>query len=97
MNIINGGVHASSGLEIQEFMIVPKQSTFKERLRCGSGSIHTLKLLAIMVFLHLLVMKVVLHQIYILIEEALDYVVKAISDSNYVPGKDMYCPRLCSQ
>ena len=43
MNIINGGVHASSGLEIQEFMIVPKQSTFKERLRCGSEVFHTLK------------------------------------------------------
>ena len=28
MNIINGGVHASSGLEIQEFMIMPMASTF---------------------------------------------------------------------
>ena len=36
MNIINGGMHADSGLEIQEFMIVPTQETFKERLRCGS-------------------------------------------------------------
>ena len=43
MNIINGGVHASSGLEIQEFMIVPKQSTIKERIRCGSEVFHNLQ------------------------------------------------------
>lgn len=43
MNIINGGMHASSGLEFQEFMIIPKQETFKERLRCGSEIFHTLK------------------------------------------------------
>lgn len=43
MNIINGGMHADSGLEIQEFMIVPTQETFKERLRCGSEIFHTLK------------------------------------------------------
>ena len=43
MNIVNGGVHASSGLEIQEFMIVPQQDTFKERLRCGAEVFHKLK------------------------------------------------------
>ena len=44
MNIINGGVHADSGLEIQEFMIVPAGlPTFDEALRAGTEIFHTLK------------------------------------------------------
>ncbi|OGY47596.1 MAG: phosphopyruvate hydratase [Candidatus Buchananbacteria bacterium RIFCSPHIGHO2_01_FULL_47_11b] len=36
MNILNGGAHADWALDIQEFMIVPTQSKFSERLRCGA-------------------------------------------------------------
>jgi enolase len=36
MNILNGGAHADWSLDIQEFMIVPQQKSFKERVRCGS-------------------------------------------------------------
>src|ERR1700685_573225 len=37
MNIINGGVHADSGLEIQEFMIVPSGAkTIDEAIRYGA-------------------------------------------------------------
>ncbi|MFO0591678.1 MAG: phosphopyruvate hydratase [Polyangiaceae bacterium] len=44
MNILNGGVHADSGLEIQEFMIVPHGlPTFAEALRAGVEVFHTLK------------------------------------------------------
>jgi enolase len=44
MNILNGGVHADSGLEIQEFMIVPHGfSTFSEALRAGTEVFHALK------------------------------------------------------
>ena len=44
MNIVNGGVHADSGLEIQEFMIVPSGlPTFDEALRAGTEVFHTLK------------------------------------------------------
>ena len=44
LNIINGGVHADSGLNIQEFMVVPtKQKTFKEALQAASEVYHTLK------------------------------------------------------
>lgn len=43
MNIVNGGAHADNSLDIQEFMIVPKQTTFRERLRCGSEVFHNLK------------------------------------------------------
>jgi enolase len=44
MNVINGGVHADSGLEIQEFMIVPHGlPSFDEALRAGAEIFHTLK------------------------------------------------------
>jgi len=44
MNIINGGAHAANGLDIQEFMIIPKVSTlFSENLRAGVEIFHTLK------------------------------------------------------
>lgn len=44
MNIINGGVHANNGLNIQEFMIVPiGAKSFSEALRCGVEIFHTLK------------------------------------------------------
>ena len=44
MNVINGGEHADSGLEIQEFMIMPVGAeTFSEALRMGSEIFHHLK------------------------------------------------------
>lgn len=43
MNILNGGAHADNNLDFQEFMIIPKADTFKERLRIGSEVFHTLK------------------------------------------------------
>ena len=44
MNIINGGMHADSGLEVQEFMVVPMGfDTFAEALRCGTEIFHSLK------------------------------------------------------
>jgi enolase len=44
MNVINGGVHADNGLEMQEFMVVPVGfSSFREALRCGAEVFHALK------------------------------------------------------
>jgi enolase len=44
MNILNGGVHADNGLEIQEFMIVPYGApSFSEALRMGVEVFHALK------------------------------------------------------
>lgn len=44
MNIINGGAHADSGLDFQEFMIMPiSPHSFKEALRMGAEIFHTLK------------------------------------------------------
>jgi enolase len=44
MNVLNGGVHADNGLDIQEFMIVPAGAgSFGEALRVGVEIFHTLK------------------------------------------------------
>ena len=44
LNIINGGKHADSGLDVQEFMIVPaKAKTFSEALQWAAETYHTLK------------------------------------------------------
>lgn len=91
MNIINGGVHASSGLEFQEFMIIPKQETFKERLRCGAEVFHKLKEL----------LKKDGYSTSVgdeggfapnlnTIEEALEYIIKAIKESGYTPGENVF-------
>jgi len=43
MNILNGGMHASNNLDLQEFMIVPKGGeTFKDALRIGAEVFHSL-------------------------------------------------------
>ena len=44
MNIINGGAHADSDVDVQEFMIAPiGASTFGEALRMGAEVYHALK------------------------------------------------------
>ena len=43
INVINGGTHSNNNLDIQEFMIVPKLSTFALSLRAGAEIFHTLK------------------------------------------------------
>ena len=44
MNIINGGAHADTGVDIQEFMIVPLGAeTFSEAIRWGVEVYHALK------------------------------------------------------
>jgi enolase len=91
MNIINGGKHADSGLDIQEFMIVPAVHTFKERLRAGSEIFHTLKGMLTKFKLSTSVgdeggfaPKLKKN------EDAIKLIVEAIKESGYVPGKDVY-------
>ncbi len=44
MNVINGGAHADTGVDIQEFMILPfGAETFAEALRWGTETYHALK------------------------------------------------------
>ena len=44
MNIVNGGAHADSDVDVQEFMIAPiGAATFREALEQGAGVYHALK------------------------------------------------------
>ena len=90
MNIINGGVHASSGLEIQEFMIVPMQSTFKERLRCGSEVFQTLKgILKEEGYSTAVGDEGGFAPNFKSIEDALDHIMKSITKAGYIPKEDV--------
>ncbi len=98
MNIINGGMHADSGLEIQEFMIVPAGlATYEEALRAGTEIFHTLKKL----------LKDKGHTVSVgdeggfapklaSNEEAIQYVVKAIEEAGYKPGQDVFVALDCA-
>ena len=90
MNILNGGVHADNNLDFQEFMIIPNDYTFKERLRIGSEVFHTLKQ----------VLKEKGYNTNVGDEggfapnlksnkEALDIIVEASKRANYTPGVDV--------
>ncbi|MFA5842057.1 MAG: phosphopyruvate hydratase [Candidatus Gracilibacteria bacterium] len=92
MNIMNGGKHADSGLDIQEFMILPVSApTFAEALRMGAETFHSLKKI-----LHDEELGTAVgdeggfapnlpHN-----EAAFDYILKAIEKAGYKPGKDIY-------
>ena len=44
MNVINGGAHADTAVDIQEFMVLPiGASNFREALRMGTETYHALK------------------------------------------------------
>ena len=44
MNVINGGAHADSSVDLQEFMVAPVGAAkFSEALRMGAETFHTLK------------------------------------------------------
>ncbi|HEY2512991.1 MAG TPA: phosphopyruvate hydratase [Polyangiaceae bacterium] len=98
MNILNGGVHADNGLEIQEFMIVPAGlPSFDEALRAGAEVFHTLKKLLKDKGLTVAVgdeggfaPKLGSN------EEALQYVVRAIEEAGYKPGKDVFVALDCA-
>ncbi len=92
MNVINGGKHADSGLDIQEFMIVPKGfDTFKDALRAGSEIFHTLKN----------ILTKAGHRTAVGDEggfapqltstkEALDLLIKAIGEAKYKAGEEIF-------
>jgi enolase 1/2/3 len=87
MNILNGGSHADSNVDIQEFMIAPIGApTFREALRWGAEVYHSLKK--------------VLHERGLATEggfapnlesnrAALDLIVEAIETAGYVAGRDI--------
>ena len=91
MNILNGGAHADSNVDIQEFMIAPIGApTYREALRWGAEVYHTLKK--------------VLHEKGLSTglgdeggfapnlpsnRDALDLILVAIERAGYTPGQDI--------
>ena len=44
MNILNGGAHADTNVDFQEFMVMPLGlPTFAEALRAGTETFHALR------------------------------------------------------
>lgn len=90
MNILNGGAHAANTVDVQEFMIMPVGAlSFREALRWCAEVFHALKALlkenglATSVgdeggFAPNLSGE----------EEAIEYILKAVEDAGYKPGRD---------
>ena len=92
MNVINGGKHADSSVDFQEYMIMPVGAkTFKEALQMGAETFHALK-------------KILKARGDVTAvgdeggfapngmksnEEPLEVLVEAIKAAGYVPGKDI--------
>ncbi len=91
MNIVNGGAHANNSVDMQEFMIIPAGlPSFREALRCGAEVFHTLKKL----------LDKAGHPTTVgdeggfapnfkSNEEALKFIMEAISGAGYTPGADV--------
>ena len=90
MNIINGGKHADSSLNIQEFMIMPVGATsFSEALEHSTTVFHTLKrLLKADGFITSVGDEGGFAPKFSSDTQALDYIVKAIEAAGYRPGED---------
>jgi enolase len=91
MNILNGGAHADSSVDFQEFMVMPVgAASFAEALRTGAEIFHTLRG----------ILKKKGHSTGVGDEggfapslksnrEALDVVMEAVSQAGYKPGGDV--------
>ena len=92
VNILNGGVHADNGLDIQEFMIVPTNAdSFKQAVQISSEIFHNLKKILSDDSLSTnlgdeggYAPQLKNH------DEALDYLMRAIEKSGYKPGNEVY-------
>lgn len=91
MNVINGGAHANNNLDLQEFMIIPVGApTFREALRYGAETFHSLKKIIDRRGMSTAVgdeggfaPKCGSH------EEALDLILEAIEKAGFRPGEDV--------
>jgi enolase len=92
MNILNGGAHADSSVDLQEFMVMPVgASTFAEALRAGAEIFHALRA----------ILKKAGHSTGVGDEggfapnlrsnrEALDVVLEAIAKAGYSSGENIF-------
>ena len=92
MNILNGGQHADSNVDFQEFMVLPVGApTFAEALRWGSEVFHTLKKILKDRGLNTAVGDEGGFAPNLESQElAFDYILEAIQKAGYEPGKDFY-------
>jgi enolase len=91
MNIVNGGAHASSGLDIQEFMIIPVGADcFADCLRMGAEVFHHLqKILKAKGFSTAVGDEGGFAPNLANNEAALKLIMEAISAAGYEPGEDV--------
>jgi enolase len=92
MNILNGGAHADSSVDFQEFMVMPVGAqTFADAVRCGAEIFHTLRG----------ILKKKGHSTGVGDEggfapslssnqEAVDVVLEAVVQAGYKPGETVY-------
>ncbi|PIE01265.1 MAG: phosphopyruvate hydratase [Acidobacteria bacterium] len=91
MNILNGGEHADNNVDIQEFMVMPVGAeSFSEGLQMGTEVFHSLKAVLKRNGLNTAVgdeggFAPNLSSN----KQALDYIVQAINEADYEPGKDI--------
>jgi enolase len=92
MNILNGGAHADSNVDFQEFMVLPVGApSFSEALRWGSEIFHTLKGVLKAKGLNTAVGDEGGFAPNLESQElAFDYIIDAISKAGYTPGKDVF-------
>ncbi len=91
VNIINGGVHATNNLDIQEFMIVPNLKGMAKRIEACSEIFHALKNILKKQNLSTSVgdeggfaPNLAYNSL------ALDLIIEAIKEAHYTPGKDIF-------
>jgi len=98
MNIINGGAHADSGIDVQEFMIIPAGlASFREALRASAEVFHTLKkLLAKAGYTTSVGDEGGFAPKLKSNEEALKFIIEAIAGAGYEPGKDVLIGMDCA-
>ena len=92
MNILNGGAHADSNVDFQEFMILPVGApTFAEGLRWGAEVFHTLKKVLKGKGLNTGVGDEGGFAPNLEDQDlAFDYILDAIKQAGFTPGKDLY-------
>jgi enolase len=91
MNIVNGGAHADNPLDFQEFMIAPVGApSFFEAVRMGSEVFHTLRQsLAAAGHSTNVGDEGGFAPNFASADEALQFVLRAVEDTGYEPGKDI--------
>ena len=98
MNIVNGGSHSDAPIAFQEFMVMPvKAENFTEAIKMGSEIFHNLKKL-----LHDRGLNTAVGDeggfapTFDGTEDALDTIMKAISEAGYKPGEDVMLALDCA-